>query len=120
VGTWFHCQNCWDLDLCFKCYRSRDTLQPNCSFEETGTEYEPSPEPSPERIEKIQDYDENVTVAGSAHESSDEESEEEEKEPSNDIRGTGDSGNVAESRGDDDSDDDDDEEEEEDEEDDDN
>lgn len=75
MGTWFECQSCWEFDLCFKCYRSRDTLQPDCSFEERGTEYDPELEAEPEIREKSLEYEDNGTVAES--ESSDEESEEE-------------------------------------------
>ncbi|RDW61987.1 hypothetical protein BP6252_11420 [Coleophoma cylindrospora] len=39
-GTYFVCQTCLDFCLCFKCYRSRDTLHPGHPFQDTGIEYE--------------------------------------------------------------------------------
>ncbi|KAJ8067219.1 hypothetical protein OCU04_004583 [Sclerotinia nivalis] len=111
VGIWFTCQTCWDFYLCFKCYRSRDALHPDCLFEERGTEYESEPEASPDSREKTHNYDDNTNNAES-HESPDEESEEEESISSNDITGNSVSGNVADSKEDDGSDDDEDEDEE--------
>ncbi|KAF7952198.1 uncharacterized protein EAE97_001695 [Botrytis byssoidea] len=98
VGTWFECQSCWDFDLCFKCYRSRDTLQPDCSFEERGTEYDPEPESEPEIREKPLEYEDNATVAES--ETSDEESEDEIS--SNGLKGSKDDSNVVDLKDDDD------------------
>ncbi|TGO12271.1 hypothetical protein BTUL_0091g00150 [Botrytis tulipae] len=95
VGAWFKCQSCWDFDLCFKCYRSRDTIQPDCSFEERGTEYDPELEAEPEIREKSLEYEDNGTVAES--ESSDEESEEENS--SIGLQGSKDT-NVADLKGD--------------------
>ncbi|KAI9642007.1 hypothetical protein NHQ30_009878 [Ciborinia camelliae] len=71
VGTWFRCQTCSEFDLCFKCYRSRDTLQPGCKFDEYGTEYDDDPE------ENIEGYDDSTSVS-EIDEISDEDSEEEE------------------------------------------
>ncbi|KAF7920650.1 hypothetical protein BELL_0335g00130 [Botrytis elliptica] len=98
VGTWFKCQSCWDFDLCFKCYRSRDTIQPDCSFEERGTEYDPEPEAEPEIREKPLEYEDNANVA--EIESSDEESEDEIS--SNGVTGSKDDSNVVDLNEDDD------------------
>ncbi|KAK3304799.1 ankyrin repeat-containing domain protein [Chaetomium strumarium] len=37
-GEYYHCQNCEDFDLCFKCYRSKNTIHVDHTFVERGDE----------------------------------------------------------------------------------
>ncbi|KAK4234503.1 ankyrin repeat-containing domain protein [Achaetomium macrosporum] len=37
-GEYYHCQNCEDFDLCFKCYRSKNTIHVDHTFVEKGEE----------------------------------------------------------------------------------
>lgn len=48
-GEYHHCEECFDFDLCFKCYASREATHPGHGFSIRGKPIKILREPAPER-----------------------------------------------------------------------
>jgi hypothetical protein len=44
--VYFECTNCEDYQLCFKCYKAKDTVHPNHDFQDRGFDHDSDEEDS--------------------------------------------------------------------------
>lgn len=57
----YKCKDCWEFDLCYKCYAGRDVLHPDHEWELMGQEFEDDPVSEPEAADDDSESDDNDT-----------------------------------------------------------
>lgn len=81
------CSTCLIFDLCFKCYRSRDTIHPDHPFDDFGREYESKSEKSLELNDDLaNDGDDERMFHSEVNDEEENESEKESEEDESDSK----------------------------------